>query len=149
MGCLAPDFYKELLLMSMAAAVSNYPGPLRVVIALEETIVTPQPFTGEQPMIYHEGVEDLVSIASDQDFGALSSPDLVDADLIPNTVGWFQEYLWRGSFFRLSTTLDPGAHSGSARRLSRSYRCARCARRRKRRSAPHRSASGRPTRPAH
>lgn len=86
-------FFHELPLVSAAGAIASYPGPLRVIVGLQETIVTPQPIAGQQLLRYHKGVQDLVTLPSDHDFGAETSDQLVRTQLAPSTVDWFKANL--------------------------------------------------------
>lgn len=87
---LKGGFFHELPLMSAAGAIASYPGPLRVIVGSEETIVTPQPIAGNQLLQYHEGTEDLVVLETDHDFGAGTSISLAEQELAPKTVEWFR-----------------------------------------------------------
>lgn len=86
-------FFHELPLMSAAAAIASYGGPLQVMVGSQETIVTPQPIAGNQMLSYHNGPERLVLLKSDHDFGAETSADLVKGELAPKTVEWFKDNL--------------------------------------------------------
>lgn len=90
---LKGTFFNELPLVTPIGAIGQYSGPLRVIVGKRETIVTPQPASGQMLLNYHQGVEDLVVIDSDHDWNAGSTLKTVDDDLIPNTLGWFEQNL--------------------------------------------------------
>lgn len=86
-------FFHELPLVSAAGAIASYRGPLQVMVGTKETIVAPQPTAGNQLLRYHDGPERLVVLDSDHDFGAGTSPELVETELVPKTVEWFKSNL--------------------------------------------------------
>ncbi|MDT1064569.1 alpha/beta hydrolase [Paracoccus sp. CPCC 101403] len=86
-------FFHELPEASAAGALASYSGPLRVIAGRNETIVAPQPYPAQQLLRYHTGIEDLVLLDSDHDFGAGTSDALVRAELAPQTVEWFRDNL--------------------------------------------------------
>ncbi|WP_287883005.1 MULTISPECIES: hypothetical protein [Paracoccus] len=86
-------FFHELPLMSAAGAIASYPGPLRVIMGPKETIVTPQPISGNQLLQYREGTKDLMVLEPDHDFGAGTSTGLAEKELAPETVEWFRNSL--------------------------------------------------------
>ena len=90
---LNASFFHELATTSPAGAIARYSGPLEVVVGLKETIVTPQPAAGQILLDYHEGEEALVTVDSDHDWGWGVSTAVVDAELLPPTVGWFVDHL--------------------------------------------------------
>lgn len=90
---LLGSFYKELPLANPTGAIGKYHGPLRVIVGTRETIVTPQPAAGQSILNYHEGIEDLVEVDSDHDYGAETSPDLVESTLVPKTAEWFVDHM--------------------------------------------------------
>lgn len=90
---LLGGFYKELPLASPVGAISRYHGPLRLIVGKRETIVTPQPAAGQSILNYHDGIEDLVEVDSDHDYGAETSPALVESTLVPKTSEWFLNHM--------------------------------------------------------
>jgi uncharacterized protein len=88
---LKGTFFNELPLVTPIGAVGQYPGPLRVIVGKRETIVTPQPASGQVLLNYHKGPEDLVVLDSDHDWNAITTYKTVDEDLLPKTIGWFGE----------------------------------------------------------
>lgn len=90
---LRASFFHELASTDPVGAIGSYPGPLAVIVGLEETIVTPQPAAGQLLLDYHEGDERLVTVDSDHDWGWGASREIVDTELLPATSAWFSEHL--------------------------------------------------------
>lgn len=90
---LKARFFHEMPAISAAGAISGYSGPLRLIVGSQETIVAPQPAAAEQLLRYHDGVEDIVVMETDHDFGAGASIAPVDEYLGPSTVSWFSDNL--------------------------------------------------------
>lgn len=89
---LKGTFFKQLPLMTPIGVIGRYPGPLRVIVGRRETVVTPQPATGQSLLDYHDGIQDLVEIDSDHDWNAGTTTTTVDDVLIPKTVEWFKAH---------------------------------------------------------
>ncbi|MDR6635424.1 alpha/beta superfamily hydrolase [Phyllobacterium sp. 1468] len=85
-------FFKELPRLSPIPAIGKYTGPLRVIVGLRETIVTPQPAAGQSLLDCHNGIHDLVEIDSDHDWNASTTIKTIDDLLIPKTVDWFKSH---------------------------------------------------------
>lgn len=90
---LKGSFFKELEEYTPVGAISKYHGPLRVFVGKKETIVTPQPASGQLLLNYHDGEEDLVQVDSDHDWNAEKSKETAETILVPGTVEWFKAHL--------------------------------------------------------
>lgn len=86
-------FFQELGSYAPVGAISQYDGPLRVFVGQRETIVQPQPASGQLLLNYHNGVEDLVVVDSDHDWNAEKSPETAEQILVPKTLEWFKSHL--------------------------------------------------------
>jgi uncharacterized protein len=89
---LQAGFFQQLVTSDPAGALAAYEGPLAVVVGIKDSIVTPQPLAGQILLDYHTGIEKLISIDSDHDWGWEKSKTIVDTELMPKTVAWFSEY---------------------------------------------------------
>ncbi|WP_419907848.1 alpha/beta hydrolase family protein [Hoeflea sp.] len=84
-------FYHEIPETSTAAAVSDYPGPLLVIVGTRDTTVAPQPAAGQILLNYHPGKQQLVVFDTDHVWDAFSGPGTLDGQMIPATLGWLEE----------------------------------------------------------
>ncbi len=90
---LKAAFYQQLPIYSTPAALANYDGPLQVIVGLKDTLVTPQPASGEILLQYHEGPEELVPVETDHVFDAFVGPDVIDGKMVPATLAWLKAHL--------------------------------------------------------
>lgn len=86
-------FYQELPLYSTAAAVRGYDGPLKVIVGGRDTVVAPQPHSGQALMAYHEGPESLDVFETDHVFDAFTGPEVLDGQMVPATLDWLAAHL--------------------------------------------------------
>ena len=70
---LKGTFYQELFKVNPVAEIARYPKPLLVVVGLKDTIVAPQPQSGQIYLNYHNGLERLVELDADHVFDILGS----------------------------------------------------------------------------
>lgn len=90
---LKAGFFHELVTTSPIAAVSDYPGPLLVIVGSEDTTVAPQPASGQVLLDYHDGPEKLAVFETDHVWGAFSGPAMLDEKMLPTTLEWFEAHL--------------------------------------------------------
>ena len=90
---LKAGFYHELATTSPIAAVVDYPGPLLVVVGSEDTVVAPQPASGQVLLDYHDGVEKLAVFETDHVWGASTGPAVLDELMLPTTLEWLDAHL--------------------------------------------------------
>ena len=83
-------FFKELPFLLPNGVISRYPGPLRVIVGLRETVVAPQPEEGQRLIDHHMGMNDLIEIDSDHDWNASTGINTIANLLIPQTIQWFE-----------------------------------------------------------
>lgn len=86
-------FYQEFATTSTAAAVAGYAGPLQVIVGSQDTVVAPQPASGEVLMRYHEGPEELRVVKADHVWNAFTGPRTLDTEMVPLTLNWLAEHL--------------------------------------------------------
>ncbi|GAB5507545.1 MAG: alpha/beta fold hydrolase [Rhizobiaceae bacterium] len=90
---LKASFFHELATTSTVGAVSDYDGPLKVIVGTKDTVVAPQPALGEVLMTYHDGEESLSVIDSDHVWNAFIGPQTIDGEMVPMSVEWFAAHL--------------------------------------------------------
>ena len=90
---LKAAFYQQLPIYSTPAALADYDGPLQVIVGLKDTLVTPQPASGEILLQYHDGPEELVPVETDHVFDAFVGPQVIDAKMVPATLAWLKAHL--------------------------------------------------------
>lgn len=90
---LKAAFYHELVTTSPIAAVAGYPGPLLVVVGAQDTVVAPQPASGQVLLDYHDGVEKLAVFETDHVWGAFTGPAVLDELMLPTTLEWLDAHL--------------------------------------------------------
>lgn len=90
---LKASFFHELATTSTVGAVSDYDGPLKVIVGMKDTVVAPQPALGEVLMTYHDGEESLAVIDSDHVWNAFVGPQTIDGEMVPMSVEWFAAHL--------------------------------------------------------
>lgn len=86
-------FFEELFTVDPVAAISDYAGPMLVVVGSRDTTVFPQPQQGEVFMTYHDGQEALVVLDGDHIFDVLATgPEVLDQAIF-NSLAWFMQTL--------------------------------------------------------
>lgn len=90
---LKAAFYQQLPIYSTPAALADYDGPLQVIVGLKDTLVTPQPASGEILLQYHDGPEELVPVETDHVFDAFVGPQVLDTRMVPATLAWLKAHL--------------------------------------------------------
>jgi len=90
---LKAKFYQEMALTSPIGALAGYDGPLKVIVGSNDTVVAPQPASGEVLLKYHDGPEDLSVFETDHVWDAFTGPMVLDDKMIPATIAWLQEHL--------------------------------------------------------
>jgi len=89
---LKGSFFRDLYMVDPVAEITAFRGPLLVIVGLNDTIVSPQPQSGEVYLVYHQGDEALVQLDADHMFDCLARPDKVD-EAIGATVEWLDKTL--------------------------------------------------------
>lgn len=89
---LKGSFFRDLYTVDPVAEITAYEGPLLVVVGKNDTIVWPQPQSGEIYLNYHRGNGALVQIDADHKLDAPVGHDKVD-EAICATVDWFGKTL--------------------------------------------------------
>lgn len=90
---LKARFYHELPITSPLAAAAQYDGPLMVIMAQKDALITPQPAIGEAWMKYHSGDEKLLVLDTDHVWSAFEGPKMIDEQVVPAILEWFEEQL--------------------------------------------------------
>jgi alpha/beta superfamily hydrolase len=87
-------FFRDLYAINPVGAIAEVEAPLLVVVGLQDTTVTPQPFQGEAYLNYHEGPEMLVQVNSDHVLSVISpaGPTILD-DVVGWTLAWLEASL--------------------------------------------------------
>ncbi len=85
---LKAAFFHEMATSSTVGAVSDYGGPLKVIVGTRDTVVAPQPALGQVLMNYHDGEESLSVIDSDHVWNAFVGPQTVDSEMVPLSLEW-------------------------------------------------------------
>ncbi len=89
---LKASFFRELYMVDPVAEITAFEGALLVIVGLTDTIVAPQPQSGEIYLAYHQGDEALVQLDADHMFDCLVRPEKVD-EAICATVEWLDKTL--------------------------------------------------------
>lgn len=89
---LRTGFFEELYTVDPLAAISHYPGPLLVIVGTRDTVVAPQPLSGQAYVANHDGDEELLVLDTDHVFDAFSGPEMVD-EMALWTLAWFRSTL--------------------------------------------------------
>jgi len=87
---LKGSFFRDLYMVDPVAEITAFKGPLLVIVGLNDTIVSPQPQSGEIYLVYHQGEEALVQLDADHMFDCLARPEKVD-EAICATVEWLDK----------------------------------------------------------
>lgn len=90
---LRASFFQEMALTNSAAAIAGYEGPLKVIVGAKDTVVAPQPATGEALLRYHEGPEALSVFDTGHVWDAFAGPDTLDGSMVPATLEWLEAHL--------------------------------------------------------
>lgn len=90
---LKAAFFHEMATTSTVGAVSDYDGPLKVIVGTRDTVVAPQPALGQVLMTYHNGVESLSVVDSDHVWNAFGGPQTIDTEMVPLSLDWLRQYL--------------------------------------------------------
>lgn len=90
---LKAAFFHEMASTSTIGAVSDYDGPLKVIVGTKDTVVAPQPALGEVLMKYHDGEESLSVLDSDHVWNAFSGPKTIDTEMVPLSLEWITAHL--------------------------------------------------------
>jgi hypothetical protein len=86
-------FFEELFTVDPVAAITDYAGPMLVVVGSRDTTVFPMPQQGEVFMTYHDGEEALVVLDGDHIFDVLATgPEVLDQAIF-NSLAWFMQTL--------------------------------------------------------
>lgn len=89
---LKGSFVRDLYMVDPVAEITAFKGPLLVIVGLNDTIVSPQPQSGEIYLVYHQGDEALVQLDADHMFDCLARLEKVD-EAICATVTWLDKTL--------------------------------------------------------
>lgn len=89
---LKAAFYKEMPTTSAIAAAAHYDGPLQVIVGSQDTVVAPQPASGQVLLNYHDGEERLDVFDTDHAFSAFTGPEVIDGKMVPATVEWLKKF---------------------------------------------------------
>jgi len=89
---LKGSFFRDLYMVDPVAEITAFKGPLLVIVGLNDTIVSPQPQSGEIYLVYHQGDEALVQLDADHMFDCLARLEKVD-EAICATVTWLDKTL--------------------------------------------------------
>lgn len=90
---LNPAFFKELYEIDPIAEITNYGGPLMVIVGTEDTIVAPQPQYGQLYLKYHEGYEQLVMLPVNHAINCFQGYEQVD-NAIFWSLNWYKDTLF-------------------------------------------------------
>jgi len=83
-------FFDEMPITSTAAALASFEGPLLGFVGTKDTLVAPQPASGEILLRYHAGEGDLRVLDMDHVFNVFSGPETLDQKMLPEIVDWLQ-----------------------------------------------------------
>ncbi|KZK91095.1 Alpha/beta hydrolase family protein [Pseudovibrio sp. Ad5] len=90
---LKARFYQEMPVTSPLAAMAHYDGPLLVMMGLKDALIRPQPAIGGAWMTYHDGEEKLVVLDTDHVWSAFEGPQMINEQVVPAILGWFDTQL--------------------------------------------------------
>jgi cephalosporin-C deacetylase-like acetyl esterase len=85
-------FFEDLYNVDPVAEISGYDGPLMVIVGLNDTIVAPQPQSGEVYLRYHPGEETLVELVATHQFDCFVGTERVD-EAIHWSLTWLDDTL--------------------------------------------------------
>ena len=88
---LKVPFYKSLFSTDPVAAIAQYSGPLFVIVGTKDTVVTPQPASGELFLNYHSGEEGLMVLDTDHGFDAFTGPATLD-EMVGATLSFIEAH---------------------------------------------------------
>ena len=86
------SFFEDLYNVNPIAEISGYDGPVMVIVGLNDTVVMPQPQSGEVYLRCHPGEEILVELEADHVFDCFVGTGRVD-DTIHWSLLWLNETL--------------------------------------------------------
>ncbi|MEM7445739.1 MAG: alpha/beta hydrolase, partial [Pseudomonadota bacterium] len=75
---LRGPFFEDLFNIDPVAEIAAYDGPLLVIVGSRDTVVFPQPASGNMFLRYHDGPEELLLLDTDHVWDAFTGPDMVD-----------------------------------------------------------------------
>ena len=90
---LQASFWQEMPLTSPSAAAAGYDGPLMVIVGTRDTIVAPQPASGQVLIDYHNGPEELAVFDTDHVWDVFSGPETLDTLMVPTSLSWLEAHL--------------------------------------------------------
>lgn len=90
---LKASFFHELATTSTIGAVSDYDGPLKVIVGSKDTVVAPQPALGEVLLSYHDGEESISVLDSDHVWNAFGGPQTIDEHMVPLSLEWIKQHM--------------------------------------------------------
>ena len=76
---LKTAFFESLYAIDPVAEIARYKGPLLVAVGTKDTVVFPQPVSGQVLLDYHDGPEELWVQPMDHAFNAYEGTEMVDA----------------------------------------------------------------------
>lgn len=82
---LKGKFFKEVLTMNPIGAIASYKGPLLVIRGTQDDLVV----NTEAWTAYHDGTAKLVDLDTDHVWSAFSGPQMIDNNVMPETIAWF------------------------------------------------------------
>lgn len=85
---LKTGFFEELYLVDPLVSIADYAGPLLVIVGTRDTVVFPQPLSGQAFIATHDGEEELLVLDTDHVWDAFTGPDTVD-EMALWTMAWF------------------------------------------------------------
>ncbi|MEM9010343.1 MAG: alpha/beta fold hydrolase [Pseudomonadota bacterium] len=83
-------FFHEMPVTSTSGAIASYRGPLLVIVGSQDTVVAPQPASGQQLLDYHPGTEELLVLDTDHVWQVFEGPAVLDTEMIPATIRWLE-----------------------------------------------------------
>jgi hypothetical protein len=89
---LKGGFFRSIFEVDPVAEIGAYHGPLLVAVGTNDTVVYPQPASGQAFLTYHEGPEELWIRPMDHSFNSFQNHETVDA-LIEKTGDFIQGHL--------------------------------------------------------
>jgi len=89
---LKSAFFRSLFSVDPVAEITGFQGPLLVAVGSNDTVVFPQPASGQVLLDYHPGEEQLITWPMDHSFNALQNTETVDR-LINETLKFITSHL--------------------------------------------------------
>jgi hypothetical protein len=92
---LKTPFFEDLYVVDPLAEITQYKGPLAVVVGLRDDLVAPQPQYGQAYLNYHPGDDSelLVKLDGDHVFDILATgPNVLD-DAVAWSLAWLKKTL--------------------------------------------------------